>query len=377
MKIHTLLALGIVVGGCSGSSGAAVQPALTDGGALQIGSGALEKNPIQTARVKKEKLSPDVQVVGSVSVDQDHYAVVGPLVDGRVVKLRAGVGDVVRSGQVLAEIESAEVGQAQASYLSARARVGAAEANLGREQELAAQRISSMREKEVAEAQAVSERAEVKAATQRLRAFGLSDVEIRALDGGATTGGRVSLRAPVAGTVTERTVTLGQAVKQADDAFKIVDLDHLWVLLDLYEKDLRRVHIGQKCELRSEARPGEVFHATVAYINPIIDEKTRTAGVRIVLDNRHGKLSPGQFVTARLVGDLGHSPIEGIAVPRAAVQSLEGKSVVFVKRGEGFLKRPVEVGVSTGERVEIKTGLAEDEEVAVEGAFLLKSESLR
>lgn len=367
------------LGGCSGSSGASAMTAHAspDGIAVEMQQRALAKNPIKTVRVGMASLTADVQVVGSVSFDQDHYAVVGPLVEGRVTRLRAGVGDQVRAGQVLAEIESAEVGQAQATYLTARARGGAAEANLNRERELTAQHISSVREREVAEAQAISERAEIKAATERLHAFGLGDVEIRALDTGAATGGRIPLKAPIAGTVVERLVTLGQAVQRASDAFKIIDLSHLWVQLDLYEKDLRRVHVGQKVELRTEARPGEVFHASLAFINPIIDEKTRTAHVRIAFDNPHRKLSPGQFVSATLLGDPGHAPVEALAVPRQAIQTVDGKSLVFVKTKAGFERRFVELGLSGGDLVEVRSGVAEGDDVATDGAFLLKSELLR
>jgi membrane fusion protein, heavy metal efflux system len=187
----------------------------------------------------------------------------------------------------------------------------------------------------------------------------------------------VPLKAPIAGTVVERSVSLGQAVHRADDAFKIIDLTHLWVLLDIYEKDLRRVHKGQKVHLRTEARPGEVFEGRVAYVNPLIDEKTRTAHVRVEFDNPDGKLSPGQFVSARILGDPGHAPNEALAVPRQAVQTVDGKSLVFVKKGERFERRVVELGLSGGELVEVRLGLEAGEEVATEGAFLLKSELLR
>jgi cobalt-zinc-cadmium efflux system membrane fusion protein len=345
---------------------------------IAIAESALAKNPIATAKAQRTKLAPDLQIVGSVSYDQDHYAVVGPLIPGRVTKLRAGVGDTVRAGQVLAEIESAEVGQALAQYLSATARANAAEANLRRERELASQKISSEREREVAEAQAVQEAAEMRAAVERLRAFGLEMGDIRELQRAGGAGGRVPLRAPIGGTIVARTITLGQAVERATDAFKIVNLSHLWVLLDLYEKDLSRVHVGQKVELRTEAYPGEVFRAEVTYVNPIIDEKTRTASVRIEFDNPKGKLQPGQFVSAKIIGDPKYAPADVIAIPRKAVVSVEGKPLVFVRApGRGFERRVVELGVSGGDLVEVRRGVAEGEEVATDGAFLLKSELLR
>jgi len=343
---------------------------------LAISAAALAKNPIGTSKVVREKLAADLLVVGSVTFDEDHYALVGPLVSGRIAKLRVGVGDQVKQGQTLGEIESSEVGQAQAAFLSARARAGSANANLARERDLAAQRISSERDREVAEAQAVSETAELRAATERLRALGLDNSEIQALNRGDSIGGRVALRAPISGTVVARSVTLGQSVERSTDAFKIINLTHLWVLLDLYEKDLTRVHEGQKAELLTEAHPGEVFRARVAYIHKIVDEKTRTAGVRIELDNPDGKLRPGQFVTARLLGDPRHT-IDALAIPRRAVQTIEGKTIVFVRTPRGFERRAVELGTSGGDLVEVKSGVVAQEEVATDGAFLLKSELLR
>lgn len=353
-------------------------PAAAKGDAvLAISPAASKKNPIVTGRVVRTKLSSDLHVVGSVSYDQDHFAVVGPLVAGRVARLAASIGDPVKAGQVLAIIESPEVGQAQAAYLSAKARAGAAQSNATRESELAAQRISSAREKETAEAMAASEAAEVRAALERLRAFGLGGGDVDVLKKGVGSGGRLALRSPIDGTVVARSITLGQAVERATDAFKVADLSRLWVLLDLYEKDLPRVHVGQNVELKTDAAPGEVFLARVTYVTPLVDERTRTASVRIEFSHRDGRLLPGQFVTARLLADAGTAAIPVVAVPRRAVQSVEGKPVVFRRTGEGFEKRAVELGTSSGDLVEVTSGLAEGDEVALDGAFLLKSELLR
>ena len=103
----------------------------------------------------------------------------------------------------------------------------------------------------------------------------------------------MQVRAPIAGTVIERKVTLGQAVERATDAFKIADTAHVWVTLDLYEKDLARVRVGQEVETRTDARPGEVFHGRVAFIVPVIDQATRTAKVRLEFPNPKGVLSAG------------------------------------------------------------------------------------
>jgi cobalt-zinc-cadmium efflux system membrane fusion protein len=355
---------------------ASAKPKPAERKVIFLSDAALKKNPITTTGVVETKLAPDLQVVGSVTYDQDHFALVGPLVPGRIVALKAAVGDKVKAGQVLAIVESADVGEAQADLLSARARARAAEKNALREQELAQKRISSEREREVAEAQAGSESAGVRAAQERLRAFGVGTADMDALQKGGN-GGRVALRSPIEGTVVRRKVTLGQAVERATDAFEVANLARLWVLLDLYEKDLRNVQVGQAVELRSEGAPGEVFKARVEYVNSLIDMQTRTATVRIEIEHFDGRLRPGQFVTARLLGDGHHVANDVLAVPRKAVETIEGKTMVFRKSGQGIEPVYVELGVTSGDLVEARSGLAKGDEVVVEGAFLLKSELLR
>lgn len=339
-------------------------------------------NRIETLVATRTKLARDVEVVGSVSYDADHFAEVGPLIAGRIVGLHAGVGDKVQIGQVLGELESAEVGQAEAAYVTAKATSLFAQANLRRERELAEHRIASVRDRELAESKAAIEAAALTAAIQRLRTLGLRPEDIRELDhGGSRLGlgpGRVPLLSPISGTIVTREVSLGQAVQPAADAFKVAHLSHLWVLLDLFEKDLLSVYVGQRAELRTDVSPGKTFPARVAYVGQVIDEKTRTAPVRIEFDNADELFRPGQFVTAMLRGDPARAQSEVLAVPRTAVMTSEGKSLVFIARDDGsFIRRTVELGASGGGLVEIRHGLTPGERVAVDGAFLLKSELQR
>jgi membrane fusion protein, heavy metal efflux system len=380
----SLVVVGVLVsrgrassGGAGESKAEAAAPANPAGNRqLALAPAARAKNPVKVAPAELTKLAGDIQVVGTVTFHEDHFAVVGPLVTGRISKLVAGVGDKVRRGQVIAEIESSEVGQARAELVSALARSAASEANLRRETDLAEKKISSVRERELAHAQSVTEQAGVRAATMRLRAIGLTPGDIAEAEK-HDLGGKVQIRAPISGTVIERKVTLGQAVERATDAFKIADTTHVWVSLDLYEKDLARAHVGQEVELKTDSRPGEVFRGRVAFIVPVIDEATRTAKVRLEFPNPKGVLHAGQLVTARIIADARHAVAEVLAVPRSAIEQVEGKTVVFVQNGDSFERRNVMLGSSGGDRVEVRKGLTAGEVVAVDGAFLLKSELLR
>jgi len=346
--------------------------------ALALPRNAGAHNPIKTVTAQMARLAGDIHLVGNVSFDADHFAVVGPLVAGRMTRLAVGVGSKVVRGQVMAEIESADVGEARGSLISARARCAAAEANLRRERELADKRISSVREREVAEAQWAGELATMRAAEERLRAFGLGDADLRAV-GTKTVGGRVAMRSPIDGTVIERLVTLGEAVERAADAFKVADLSRVWILLELYEKDLSRVRVGQAVEATTEAYPGESFPGRVAYVAPVIDQATRTAKVRVEIQDTTGKLHIGQLVNAKLVGDSALVAAPVLTVPRGSIQRVDGKPLVFVKvKGtDRYERRAVELGVSGGDLLEIRGGLQDGEELASDGAFLLKSEMLR
>jgi cobalt-zinc-cadmium efflux system membrane fusion protein len=355
---------------------AASPPPPTPAKPLSLTVAAQARNPVKVAPAELAKLAGDIQVVGTVAFHEDHYAVVGPLVPGRISRVSAGVGDKIKRGQVMAEIESSDVGQARAELVSAKARFAAADANLKRETDLAEKKISSSREKELARAQWETEQAGVRAAIMRLRAIGLSQSDIEEASK-HDLGGRVQMRAPISGTVIERKVTLGQAVERATDAFKIADTTHVWVSLDLYEKDLARVHVGQEVEMRTDSLPGETFRGRVAFVVPVIDEATRTAKVRLEFPNPNGALHAGQLVTARIVADSKLATNEVLAVPRSAIEQVEGKTVVFVKAGDAFERRNVLLGTSGGDRVEVRKGLNPGEMVAVDGAFLLKSELLR
>ena len=186
-KRKTLVAAGVVMvgvtiavlvfrdGRASGSAEAPARVAETkEARPLELAPAARARNPVKVAPAQLAKVSGDIQVVGTVTFHEDHFAVVGPLVTGRISKLVAGVGDQVKRGQVIAEIESSEVGQARAEFVSAQARYGAADTNLKRESDLAEKKISSSRERELAHAQWVTEQAGVRAAVMRLRAIGLT-----------------------------------------------------------------------------------------------------------------------------------------------------------------------------------------------------------
>jgi len=312
-------------------------------------------------------LRPLVSVTGTVTFDPERMAAVGSRIAGRVSRLYRLEGDQVKAGEVLAEIESADLGQAQAGVIGARAHAEAATANEKREAELAQAKISSSREAEAARALAVSARAELVAAEQRVRALG-----------GTSDGptGILRLTTPIAGRVIERNVTRGQSVEATLTAFRVADLGRVWVELGVFERQLSAIAAGDKVDVFAEADASRAVHGSVAYVGDVIDLETRTAPVRVVVEHPDSPLRPGQSVSAAIHTS---APVSGaLSVPLAAVTSVDGKPTVFVQHDAFSVEpRAVQLGAQDGDRVEIASGLTASERLAVAGVFALKSEIFR
>ena len=335
-----------------------------------------ERAKLVLASVNKQTLKPTLRLVGSVNFDADEVADIGARIEGRVSRMMVGPGDDVNRGDPLVELESNELGSALAALLSARANLIAAEMHERRETDLAKQQLASEAVVERARAEAKALRAELNGATQRLLAMGFSGDEIARIENGR--GPRhITLRAPIDGEVVQRHAVLGQVVSPTEPVLRIADLDHLWVELDVFERDLGLVADGNTAEIESETHPGKTFRGRVTHIDSTVDTTTRTSHVRVVVDNPERLLRPGQFVHARLSTEGNARPV--IGVPRTAVLRVDGELSVFVVvDGEDtYMARPVELGITAGEWVEVTRGLVEGDRVVVEGGFVLKSEMLR
>jgi cobalt-zinc-cadmium efflux system membrane fusion protein len=353
-------------------SGAEPAPAIgpdvprAEGKAIVFSKGFRERAGIKVAIADKAQLKPLVNVVGTVTYDPEHVAAVGTRLRGLVRKLVRIEGDTVKEGDALAEIESAELGEAQASVAMLSAQKKASELNAARERDLSGRKLSTAREHELAEALLGEHQAMLTAAQQKVVALG----------GGQ--GGRFGvyvLRAPLAGTVVERNVSPGQSVEDHLVAYRVANLDHLWIELAVFEKNLAAIHKGDAVEVRPLADQEQVLEGTVAYVGDEIERTTRSASVRVKVDNRPRKLRPGQSVTA---GIRTSGPArDAILVPREAITFVDGKPTVFVAEGDDrVVPTPVALGASDGERQEI-TGIPAGSRIVVEGVFALKSELFR
>lgn len=309
---------------------------------------------IRSEEIHHGPLSRVLRTVGRVAVDERRLHHIHTKWDGYVEHLYVDfTGKFVERGDPLLSIYSPELVATQQEYLlalEARKRMGASG-------------IPSV-------AQGSLDLLE--AAHQRLLLWDVRDEDIAALERAGKVSRTVDLHSEVAGYVVQKMAFHGMRVTPADTLFDIADLRHVWVLADVYESDLPLVRVGMRSELAASYQPGHAWRGAVTYVDPTVEEKTRTVKVRIELANEGLQLKPGMFADVRLLADVG----TGLSVPESAVIDSGGRKLVFIDRGEGrFEPREVTLGVRAGAGFQVISGLQDGERVVTSANFLLDSES--
>lgn len=347
-------------------------------GVVELGPEMLERVKIRTVAASVRVLPAELLTTGKVDFEQDRLAHVTPRIPGRVETVHADLGDKVRKGQVLAVIDSIELGQAKSTYLQAKAHEDLSRQNYEREEGLFAERISSEKEMLAAKAAHLEAVARLRNSEETLRLYGLDGQQIETLKYDEGKPSLLPVRAPLSGRVVEKHITVGELITPEKSTFAIADLGHVWIWIDVYEQDLRNVHLEDDVSVAVDAYPGELFGGQVSYVSHQVDADTRTVRARIDVDNPDYKLRPGMFARVALsdphidAADLEPS----LVVPAEAVQRDGEEFVVFVPLGNNrFARHEITAGRRAGGFVEILSGLDPTDAVVVEGAFLLKSEA--
>ncbi|CAN5268034.1 efflux RND transporter periplasmic adaptor subunit [soil metagenome] len=302
---------------------------------------------------------------GEIRVDEDRTAHVVPRLAGVAEAVNASLGQSVKKGQVLAVIASTSLSEQRSELLTAQKRFELARATHEREKKLWQEKISA--EQDYQQAQAALQEADIAVhnARQKLSAVGAAGV------GSAGAGlNRFEVRAPFAGTIVEKHLSLGEAVKEDASIFTLSDLSSVWAEFAVAPKDLAAVRVGQKVVVSSTAFESRV-EGRIAYVGALLGEQTRTARARVTLTNPQGAWRPGLFVTVAVQGDEQPVPV---AVNADAVQTIDGETMLFVASPGGFVARPVKLGRSDGQKVELLAGLQAGESYAASKTFVLKSE---
>jgi cobalt-zinc-cadmium efflux system membrane fusion protein len=338
---------------------------------------AVSRAGIMTAPAQVVASQVVIQLPGTVLADAYREVKIVPIAGGIVTRVHVELGTTVKRGTPLATLFSAELAEAQTKYLSMRAMLAADHHKLQRIQQLVARGAASRQELEDIMAVHASHATEVEAARQRLLLLGLSRARIEALNNPSQIVSEITVPAPITGVITGRSANLGQVVNIGQELFVVTDLAQVWVIGDLYEQDFQTVRVGSEAALTMPAYPTLTLRGRLTYIDPRVDPQTRTAKVRVAVPNAEGRLRLGMYVTLAFMTPGSERTV---VVPRAAVQTIGERQVVFVPAPdeEGkFVSRPVQLGPLRGDRVTIRSGVQPGEVVVTEGSFFLRAEMLR
>jgi cobalt-zinc-cadmium efflux system membrane fusion protein len=357
---------------------------------VKLAPEAIARAGIRVDKAVRMALVPTYRAPARVALDLDATAHVGVPVRGRVREVRVKRGDIVEKGGVLFVLDSPEFGAAQNEFLERRvaAETMGPALEIARSAHERAKRLldagGSMTLTEVqrregewraAEASLTIARAAVTTAENNLHLLGMEQAAVDRLSSTREVDPTVVVAAPMAGTVLDRHVTLGELVSPDDESLIVLgDTSVVWIFAHVPETRLAEVRPGAAVALHAAAHPGRVFEGRVMAVPPRMDEATRTAEVRVEVKDARG-LRPGMFAQADVVmGDAG-APV--LAIPRESLQTVEGGPAVFVPvAGEEntFARRTVRVGAPVGGMLPVLEGLAEGESYVSEGSFLLKAE---
>lgn len=349
----------------------------TEPTAVALTPEAVARAGIKTAAAQSEPAVRQITVPATVMSNAYRDTHVNALVGGVVSRVRAELGTTVARGEPLAVIFSNELAEAEMKYLSMRAMLEADHQKLERTRQLVEIGAASRQELEEITAIHTGHATEVEAARQRLLLLGLSPAEVNRLTDPSHIVSEVTVPAPVGGVVIARSVNPGQVVGAGQELLVVADLRTVWVIGDLYEQDFGSVRVGSGATVTIPAAPETTLRGRVSYIDPRVDAAARTAKVRVEVQNPNGELRLGMYVTASFeTADGGRITL----IPRSAAQTVGERAVVYVPDTENegqFVERPVKLGRTIGERVEVLGGIKPGEQVVTEGSFLLRAEAAR
>jgi cobalt-zinc-cadmium efflux system membrane fusion protein len=373
----------LLIGGCKGKKehteeGESRSESADNSSLVEMSLSAQQHIGLVVAPAQVTQLTEYLRATGTVQPIDSKVGVVGPLARGRIMEVKAKVGDRVEAGQSLAIVDNIEAGELLAQAQSARADLERFKAQLipATRQVQRSRRLadigagsekdyeSSKAEEDGIEANIRSQQALIDGILQRLRRFGIADATPRVTI-------LTPLKAPFSGVVTKASASPGDVVDAGTDTFTVADLSRVWVQAEVYEKDLGRIRVGQSAFITVDTYPDHPFEGKVAYISDVLDPQTRSARVRCEVANPKMELKTDMFASVELPTKLSK---QALAVPSSALQQIEGKNVVFIRHSPTqFEKREVEKGVTVKNLTEIVSGLKPGEPIVTQGAFHLKS----
>ena len=330
-------------------------------------------DPSQLKQVRIEELSTfapadAIKATGTVEFNADRMARILPPVPGQVQDLAVNAGDSVRKSDVLFVLRSREVAAAIADHLASHKDLDLAEKTFAMTQDLFEHEAASRIALQQSENELAKSRAKVEQTEEVLQVLGL---DAHTEEDAAHLQSRVPVRAPIGGTVIERTVTNGQFVGPENTPLLVIaDLSTVWVEADVFERDLRHINAGQKADVTAAAYPNDHFNAQVARIGAVIDAQTRTAKVRFLVANPNARLKPGMYASMTLYLPESSS---SLTLPAKAVFVENSRTFAYVQTGPlAFSRREIETAAGSSDRLRVVRGLEPGDRVVADGVLLLR-----
>lgn len=313
-----------------------------------------------------------IRISGVVKPHPDKEAQVSSRVSGKIAALFFKVGDTVKRGQRLAEIQSAEIQKLQVDLIQAENKLILHKAELDRIQRLVESKIAAQKELIAAQNQHQSDLNDIEGLTQQLILLGLPEHAVKKARAEKSVSS-FAIVSPLNGVVAERSVVIGETVEPNKVIFKIFDPSVVFIEGDAFEEALPQLKVGQQVRIRLAAYPGELFTGRIARFSPVIDPQKRTIHLWVEVPNRGGTLKPNLFADMDAVVGGGK---EVLAIPSDAIITTEGASFVFVEEEGGFRRADIVLGARDDRFVEVKRGLLPGERVVTLGKQQVYTKSL-
>jgi cobalt-zinc-cadmium efflux system membrane fusion protein len=323
---------------------------------------------IEVEQAERTNLPQTLRTTGRIVAQVQRTREVRTPFTGRVESVGVEVGQEVGAGQVLAVLASPDLPSLRADLAKAEAALATAQKTVDRQKRLAEIGAGSQRELQQAQLDLDTARIERDRALLRIRQSGLDPDKLMDADP------RFNLSAPQPGVVVERNASPGELAKADTALFRIVNIGTVDALLDVYETNLGSVRVGQLAEIRVPAYPDGVFRGRVTSIGALLNAQAHTAQVRATLSNPGHLLKPEMLCDADLI--TGHKP-NVVAVPESALVDDDGAFVVYVRSGQKYVRRPLQLGMRTIRAVEIISGVTPGEFVVTRGGYQLKAVGLK
>ena len=336
-------------------------------GRLQMAAASLASGEIEIENAGPQTIASTLKLPGEVKIKHDRRVQIVPRVGGVAVAVPKGLGATVNKGDTLLVLESRELALLKSNWLTARERLELASANYQREQNLWQQKITA--EQDYLQAQKAQREAEIalKSAYQSLQALGLSE---RELSGDNSSLNRFEVRAPFSGVLISRQVAIGSSVSPEVPVFELANISEMEVEVAVYPQHLDQIKIGQKVQVRALGADLSA-EGTISFVGAQVGESSRAAIAHVEFANPDGRWREGQFVETDIVLEEATVPV---AVKAEAIQIFRDWQVVFAQYGDQYEIRPVTLGRSSGEWVEVTEGLDAGQPYVAHNAFVMKAE---